>query len=278
MSESIAKKYADWLRGSDIVDLFESLEKAHGSVSKAAKACGLERKTVYDWKRRASAENLKAATKRKVVAALLEQVPEETLDSIIERLLSQVRELLHVYLSTLYEHAVEEKDPREFAQLVKHFGDALTKYGGLVAGRSEIETSTMLRELSARSDRLAEPITIPPIMVYSSEQLERLLPLALTQVRTTHAEDSEQIEQIARRLRMTPAIVRGLASNVGVREELGVDVKLTTIRPSELRSIDRLWYEGVALTKYESLIHKFDVRDTFEELTKAVGATQVLTS
>jgi len=274
LSTSLAKKYAGWLRGSDIVELFESLENLHGSISKAAKACSLERKTVYDWKRKAGTENLKAATKMKVVAALLEQVPEETLDSILERLLSQVRELLHVYLSTLYEHAIEESDGKGFVQLVGRFGDALSKYAGLVAGRSEIETSTMLQGLAAKANLLGESVTMPPMMVYSSEQLERLLPVVLTQTRAVYPEDSEQIQQIARRLRIAPSIVRGLALQLPAREELGVDTKLLSMKPTELLSPDQLRYLGAALTKYHP--DKLEVRDIFEKQTKTEGATQVL--
>lgn len=272
MSASLAKKYAGWLRGSDIVELFESLERLHGSISKAAKACGLERKTVYDWKRKAGAEDLKAATKTKVVAALLEQVPEEALDSMLGRLLSQVRELLEVYLSTLYEHAMEESDQKEFVQLAGRFGDALSKYAGLVAGGSEVETSTMLQGLAAKAGQLGESLTIPPMMVFSSEQLERLLPAVLAETRATSSEDSEEIQGIARRLRIAPSIVRVLASPLPPREELVADTRLIPMRPTDPLRLDRL-NAGSAMTLYHRT--QLEIRDMLEGQTKTVGGTEV---
>lgn len=274
MSASLAEKYAGWLRGSDIVDLFESLEKVHGSISKAARECGLERKTVYDWKRKAGTENLKTATKAKVVAALLEQVPEETLDSMLERLLSQVHELLEVYLSTIYEHAMRETGREEFVRLSERFGDAFTKYAGLVAGRSGVETAAMFRGLTEKAAELAESVTMPPMMVYSSEQLERLLPTILTQARTIRPDDSELIDQMAKRLHVTPSLVGCLASQLQARDGPKISTGLICMKPTEPLGLSPMWYRGADLTRstpYESEL----LRDTFETQTKTAGATQV---
>jgi hypothetical protein len=284
MSEQIAREYADLLRGSDIVELFNSLEKVYGNTSRAAKACGLERKTVYDWKRKAGAEDLRVSTKRKVVSALLEQAPNETLESMLERLLAQVRELLHVYLSTVYEQAVVEKDPNEFDRLVTRFGQSVSRFAGLVAGRNEIETSTMMRGLSVRAQELGRQFEVPPLTVYGSEQLERLLPLAFKEARTIHAEDPIQIDRTARKLRLTPGIIHSLVLQLSQREASLTTEKLALIKTSELtstapQSIDYYRAISTAFTKYRQELPGvgFEFSRIFEDQTRTIGATQFFT-
>lgn len=210
LSLSLASKYADLLQGSDIVELFDTLGKLHGSISKAARACGLERKTIYDWKRKAGSEELKPGTKRKVVTALLEQVPEKTLAFMLERVASQAQELFDIYISTVYENTISETEPEEFSLKAEELRHLTEKFGALIAGRRESEISGMLRQISQKAKQLGQVFALPIVQVFSSDHLERLLPTALSEARRLETGDTGQIRKVAEKLGMPQGVIGAL--------------------------------------------------------------------
>ena len=238
MSESIAKKYADSLQGKDITELFEALERLHGSISKAAKACGLERKTIYDWKRQVVSDNLKTGTKRKVVSALLDQLPEDTLEFMVERMISRTREILDIYLSTIYEAAAKENVPPKFLRIAERFGKSNVRYGSLIVGGREVETSNMINQLSHRAEELGVRFTIPPRNVYSSIQLQQLLPEALAEA--SRIGDLTETNKIADKLGLAPSVLQTIVESY--RELRGLSPSTTSdIRPITAMPLRSNW-------------------------------------
>jgi hypothetical protein len=238
LSESIAKKYADSLQGRDIRELFEELERIHGSISKAAKACALERKTIYDWKRQAVSDNLRTRTKRKVVSALLEQLPEHTMRFMIDRMISRTRELLDIYLSTIYENAMRERTPAEFLRIAQEFGKSNVKYGGLLAGSREVETSGMIDQLWHRAEEFGVKLDVPPRRVYGSFELERRLPEALALA--CRVDRPSEVPELASRLGLSPSIVQIITKSL--RElPLSVAYPIASTRQETVEAVPLTW-------------------------------------
>lgn len=180
MSNYLVRKFADILTSKDILELFRKLEVSLGSVTKAAQQCDLERKTIYDWRKTG---NLKLPTKKKVLGALLEVNTEGTLDYMTKRSKETVSELLNIYLTTLYEQALEtEIDRNKFQDILKKFEETREDNAGLIIDTQETEISNMLNSLVERALELKTAYDPQPPDVIKLSRLAAVLPMIINEV------------------------------------------------------------------------------------------------
>lgn len=173
MSSLIAEKYANLLTREDVIRLFELLVKRLRNKVEAAKVCGLERKTIYGWE---TTKEIRLNTKRKVLAALIENFPEETLELLTEKSAQATVDILRNYLFALYEKAIIEKDPQNFLQLTSRFEEAKKKYAGLIADYLKIEVGDMLELLPERASELGVQFQPAPLGTVKLSELSTIIP------------------------------------------------------------------------------------------------------
>jgi hypothetical protein len=173
MSSLIAEKYANLLTLEDVVWLFELLEKATGNKADAAKICGLERKTTYGWE---ITKEIRLSTKKKVLAALVENLPQETLDFMAEKSVQASVDILRTYLSALYEKAMTEKDATDFLRLASKFEEKKEKYAGLIADYLEIEVGNMSELFPEKAMELGVVFQPSPIRTVRLSEFSKFLP------------------------------------------------------------------------------------------------------
>jgi len=148
----LAERFADVLTSKDALELFKKLEQSLRSRSKAAAQCGLERKTVYNWEKN---EILKLSTKKKVLSCLLEVDARQTLAYMVKRSAETAAELLNIYLTTLFEHAMKpDIDRRRLELLLEEFEVARAKHESVILDRLETQVSEMLPFLQEKTSEL----------------------------------------------------------------------------------------------------------------------------
>lgn len=174
MSSIIVEKYAHLLAMKDIVDLFQRLEETVGNKTEAARMCGLERKTTYGWK---LTREIRLKTKKKILAALIENLTEETLDFIVQRSAEASADVLRIYLSALYEKTMDENmTVPEFIRLTSKFNQIKQKYAGLVVDRLQVEVGNMSRHIVERADELGISFRPSPIDIVKLTEFSMLIP------------------------------------------------------------------------------------------------------
>jgi hypothetical protein len=158
----------------DVIYLFERLEKTVGNKKKAARLCGLERKTTYGWK---ETREIRLKTKKKILAALIENLTEETLDFIVQRSVSASADVLRIYLSALYEKAMDENlTASEFLRLASKFDEIKQRYSGLVVEHLGIQVGNMLRNIPERARELGVSFKPSPTNIMKLTDLTILIP------------------------------------------------------------------------------------------------------
>lgn len=173
MSSLMVEKYANLLTLEDVVWLFELLEKAIGNKADAAKICRLERKTTYGWE---ITKEIKLSTKRKVLAALIENLPEETLDFLTEKGVQASIDILRNYLFTLYERAMAQRDATDFLRLASKFEEKKEKYAGLITDYLEIEIGNMSELFPEKASELGVAFQPLPLRTVKFSEFSKLLP------------------------------------------------------------------------------------------------------
>lgn len=172
MSSIMAEKYANLLTMEDVVRLFELLEKAIGNKTEAAKACGLERKTTYGWE---ITKEIRLSTKKKVLAALIENLTEETLDFMTEKSAQASVDILRIYLSAIYEKAMNERNASNFFRLASKFEETKQKYAGLIADYLETEVANMSELIPEKANELRVTFQPSPLNVVKLSEFSKLL-------------------------------------------------------------------------------------------------------
>jgi hypothetical protein len=173
MSSLIAEKYANLLTLENVVWLFELLEKVTGNKADAAKICGLERKTTYDWE---VTKEIRLNTKKKVLAALIENLPEETLDFMTEKSIQASVDILRTYLFALYEKAMAERNLTDFLRLASKFEEKRDKYAGLIADYLEVEVGNMLELFPEKASELGVTFQPSPLRTVRLSEFSKYLP------------------------------------------------------------------------------------------------------
>ena len=157
----LAEKYAHILTKEDVLQLFKTLEKAYGSVSKATREIGIQRKTAYDW---SETGDVKLKTKIKILENSIKTKPDYTLNFLLERSEERASEILYVVLTRLFERAINEKlGPRNFLAVAKKLERVRKRHVGLIFEHLEEEVEDMSRLIQQRSYDLN--VSLPPVAV-----------------------------------------------------------------------------------------------------------------
>ena len=210
MVRFLAKKYASLLGKDDIMALFGLLVKAVGSQSKAANLCGLTRKATYDWN---GIADPRGSTKEKVLSALIENLPEETLSHIAERAFQSAREVAMTYVSLLHSLAVQATSKDEFVKTARLFDRAQTRYAGVVVGRQDAEIGKMISDVEEQAHSLEIEWSPSPMPVVHENQLGALIRVLAERIRLQLP--SPDLSAISRELHVSPTFVSTFMDVVG---------------------------------------------------------------
>jgi len=181
MSTYLAEKYSNLLNDEEIVDLFQKIKETYRSISEAAKICGLERKTVYLWKETGF---IKPKTKEKVVKALLEIEPEQTLSYLTKRGVDNAVEILMTNLSTIYEKAMEETDREKFLKLAELFDQIKIEHSGLIIDKLQREVNDLTFHIDIDAKRKGVAWESKSFEIFKTEQLETIIPMIAREILT----------------------------------------------------------------------------------------------
>lgn len=164
MSIILAEKYAQMLTMPDFISLYKMLEKSVGSRSLAAKKCGIERKTIYGWD---TTKEIRRKTRERILAVLLEELTEETLDFLTKRSVESSTDVLRTYLSSLYEKAMDLATSNdEFGRLTSKFEQVRHEYESLIDNDLQPEIGMMLQETIDHAKEIDQPFKkLPPTII-----------------------------------------------------------------------------------------------------------------
>lgn len=231
MSSILAEKYADLLSSEDVSKLFNNLEKALGSRTEAARICRLERKTTYDWEK---TDEIRLRTKRRVLRAFLDSLPEEALKFMTERSVEKSVDILRIFLSAIYEGALNEQISREeFQRLTSKFEDIKRKYAGLILDNLEVEVGDMCRSLSEKGSDLGLTLPESPSDVVRLSKLSRVIPTLIRaiSVRTPLTADPEIAKDLNFPLEFVQSLSRGVQESYPISRQPSDQIQ--PIRPME---------------------------------------------
>jgi len=203
LANYLVDKFADILTSRDILILFKNLERSAGSLRKAAIQCGLERKTIYDWKDKGG---LKLSTKKKVLRSLLNVDPEETLAYMVERSSETATELLRTYLATIYEHAMRPGTGKDdFEVLLLRFEETRGRNASTILGKFEFEVGDMMVSLKQRAFELKITYDPQPPELTTLNRLTAVMPKLVTQLRSLSP--SDDVHDIAQKFNLPSSFV-----------------------------------------------------------------------
>lgn len=183
-------RYAELLTPNDVIKLFNLLEKILGSREAAAAACGLTRKTAYDWQ---SAKDVKFDTRIKLLTVLMEKLPEETLDHLTYRLVGNTSDILMAYLSAMYESIIDETEPASLIKKLELFDEIRTKYAGLIIGRYDLEVSDKIFQLKEKSKEFHLKWIPKATQMMTTEQACILIPIIISEIISSGDLDNKKI-------------------------------------------------------------------------------------
>jgi DNA-binding phage protein len=196
------EKYAGLLDEGDLLNLFDVVKSRAGSLSEAARRCGIERKTIYDMM--SEGKEVKRRTKERILRAALTANLEKSIGLLLSKTVKESKEILVSHLSLIYQDAMRAKDPSDFLGAASRFEEVMDQNAGLVAGTLQEEVSSMVGELVTRSSRLAVTYAPPTLRVMGSETMAAAIPGLIGDLLTTPGIDPNDL---ARKWRIGPGIV-----------------------------------------------------------------------
>ncbi|OGD55910.1 hypothetical protein A3K81_04935 [Candidatus Bathyarchaeota archaeon RBG_13_60_20] len=173
-----------------------------GSISKAAKKSGIERRTFYKMEDR---DDIQTLTKEKILLLALETSQDETLKFLLKRHVDDSVELLIVKLTSLYEKAIEETDREKLVQILETFKQVNQEYQGLIKDNLETEVKDLLAHLIDKAQIEEVTWTPPRNSLYKVEELKILLPMINRELAKGKAHDA-----IAEQFRVPLDIVKAV--------------------------------------------------------------------
>ncbi|MDE1816726.1 MAG: hypothetical protein KGI11_09235 [Thaumarchaeota archaeon] len=215
-------KYANLLNPNDSIELFSLLEKKLGSRTAAAMACGLTRKTAYDWH---EAKDLKFDTKVKLLGVLIEKLPDETLEYLTSISVDSASDILMVYLSAVYESALRTTERESFFRKLAQFDEIRDKYAGLIAGRFDMEVSNYILYLKQKTKEFHLEWMPIPSPVITMDQASILIPMIIREILKKNVAD----KTIGYEFGVSESLVSS------IRTVLQQTLSLSGVIPSDLR-------------------------------------------
>jgi len=105
----LVDRYSQNLTKYDIKQLFERLRQKKGTITAATEKAEITRKTVHDWDK--NSEDVKIATKRKILDASLEADFQGTIDYLVRKNAINYREILKRYINMTLDKITNLNDP-----------------------------------------------------------------------------------------------------------------------------------------------------------------------
>jgi len=221
----LAEKYAYLLQKEDVSQLFQELEKTHGSISKACRECGIVRKTKYDWNRTIS---LKLDTKKKVLKALMKINSEKILEYLLVRSKENTVDLLSINLSYLYEKAMAENiEERSFIQSIKRFEKIKNEHAGLIREIEE-EIGDMSRFIREKALQLGVTLPPEPIDTFRPSHLLEMIPTVIDTI--YYRQDFRNFAELAKDLHVPKELVETLFKSI-LLSGRGITARVQAGRP-----------------------------------------------
>ena len=187
MVNYLAEKYAPILTKEDVLQLFKTLEKAYGSVSRAAREIGIQRKTIYDWP---ETGDVKIKTKIKILESSIKTRPDYTLIFLLEKSEERASEVLYVILTRLFERAMSERlNPKNFVAVARKLERMRKRHAGLIFEHLEEEAEDMSRLIQQRAHNLNVSLPTIAIETMKSTQVLEVLPTIVKSLRQRRAKD-----------------------------------------------------------------------------------------
>ncbi len=176
MFDEFIERYAGLLSGRDVSELFDRLSKILGSIAEAARVCDIERRTPYYWRPDEGPE-VKLLTKKKVLKALIDRDFERTLKFMIERSVDASRDMLRMYLGTIYEKAMNPEIPTgDFQPLLNEFRTLRVSFSGLVDSGLAEELSDMFMNLKGEAENRDVDFPPLPLSTMTAQEVVHYLP------------------------------------------------------------------------------------------------------
>jgi hypothetical protein len=174
LSSLLAEKYANILTMKEFVELYKKLEETLGNRSLAARKCGIERRTIYGWD---LTKEIRVKTRERILLALLEEMTEDTLDFLTKKNLESLRDVLHTYLSSIYEQAMsEEISNQEYERLAIKLDKIKKEYEGIIDDNLESEIGGMMQYTLTHAQELGLKIKQTPREILRISQFSRIMP------------------------------------------------------------------------------------------------------
>jgi len=211
MFDEFVERYAGMLSGRDVSELFDRLTDLVGTIAEAARVCEVERRTPYYWRPDESPE-VRLQTKKKVLKALIERDFEFTLKFMIERSADASRNMLRMYLGTIYEKAMDPAiSNQNFQNLLNELRQLRIGYSELIDSALAEELSDMLLNLKTEAENRDVDFPPLPLSTMTAEDVVRYLP-RLTRLVPRYA-DNVTLDSLSRELNFPKELVK-LASDL----------------------------------------------------------------
>lgn len=169
MASYITKRYAPLLTKYDVQMLFGWLKDAYGNIAKAARATGVQRKTVYDWD--ALKEEVRLETKLKVLEQSVKLDENRALQFLIRKTENNLKEILQHYLRYIYESSMKASSKEDFSNYIGVFHDIQEKHRGAIFDNQPGEVEEMNKVLYARAKEFQMDLAESPIPLIRPEVL-----------------------------------------------------------------------------------------------------------
>lgn len=192
MASYITKRYAPLLTKYDVRKLFNWLRDAYGSIAKAARVTGVQRKTAYDWD--TLKEEVRLETKLKVLEQSMKLDENRTLEFLIRKTDNNFKEVLQHYLRYIYENSMKANSKEDFSNYINLFHSIQKNYRGAIFDNQPDEIEEMNKALAARAKEFQIDLVEPPVRLIRPEILADKI-LALLKVIETNKLKVEEIRK-----------------------------------------------------------------------------------
>jgi hypothetical protein len=204
MVSYITKRYAPLLTKFDVQMLFNWLKDAYGSVAKAARVTGVQRKTVYDWE--GLKEEVRLETKLKVLEQSMKLNQNRTLEFLIRKNDDNLKEVLQHYIRYIYENSMKASSKEDLAKNITFFHDIQKNHRGAVFDSQLSEIEEMNKALAARAKEFEIDLPERSIHLIRPEVLADKILVLLKIVETTELE----VEEMRKKFGLPPEFVENV--------------------------------------------------------------------
>lgn len=173
----LVDRYAQSLTKYEVKTLFERLRERKGSVAAATKDAEISRKTVYDWED--NSDDVKMATKRKILQASLETDMSGTTDFLIKKTTLDHSEILERYINTNLNKILNIATKEEFQQNVSQFEKTLKSHIGALFDIKTLHIEEITEQINQKAHSLGTEEIPKDISLMSPQTLSQKLILLL---------------------------------------------------------------------------------------------------